>query len=65
MHHRTADDRVRLTEYVPTLWLQQGEICVVVGFRLAPAAAYEVEFHKAWTQWVRRVNSHEDGAARQ
>ena len=47
MHHPAPDDRVRLTEDVPTLWLQHGEVGVVVGVRFAPDAAYEVEFHKA------------------
>ena len=47
MHHPAPNDRVRLTEDVPTLWLQRGEIGVVVGVEIAADAAYEVEFHKA------------------
>ena len=46
MRHPAPNDRVRLTEGVPTLWLQSGEIGIVQSEWLDSADYCEVEFRK-------------------
>ena len=40
-----VDDYVRLTQDIPELALQRGEVGVVRSTWFAPSMAYEVEFH--------------------
>ena len=40
-----VDDFVRLTQDIPELLLQRGEVGVVRSTWFAPSMAYEVEFH--------------------
>ena len=40
-----VDDFVRLTQAIPELLLQRGEVGVVRSTWFAPSMAYEVEFH--------------------
>jgi hypothetical protein len=46
MRNPALNDRVRLTQAVPTLWLQRGDIGVVRSAWLSSADYYEVEFQK-------------------
>jgi hypothetical protein len=41
-----VDDFVRLTQDIPELSLNRGEIGVVRSMWFAPSVAYEVEFHQ-------------------
>ena len=45
MRQPNVDDFVRLTQDIPELALQRGEIGVVRSTWFAPSMAYEVEFH--------------------
>ncbi len=45
MRHPMVDDFVRLTQDIPELALQRGEVGVVRSTWFAPSMAYEVEFH--------------------
>ena len=46
MRRPHVDDFVRLTQDVPELSLNRGEVGVVRSTWFAPSVAYEVEFHK-------------------
>jgi hypothetical protein len=43
-HHPALPDRVRLTQALPTLWLQCGDVGVVQSVWLSSPPFYEVEF---------------------
>ncbi len=45
MRRPHVDDFVRLTQDIPELALQRGEVGVVRSTWFAPSMAYEVEFH--------------------
>jgi hypothetical protein len=45
MRQPHIDDYVRLTQDVPELCLQRGQVGVVRSTWFAPATAFEVEFH--------------------
>ncbi len=45
MRQPHVDDFVRLTQDIPELALQRGEVGVVRSTWFAPSMAYEVEFH--------------------
>lgn len=47
MHHPVVLDRVRLTQPVPTLWLDSGEIGIVRSVWFSSPVFYEVEFRAA------------------
>ena len=44
MRQPHVDDRVRLTQDIPELLLQAGDVGVVCSMWFAPTEAYEVEF---------------------
>jgi hypothetical protein len=46
MRKPTIDDYVRLTQDIPELSLNRGEVGVIRSTWFAPSVAYEVEFHK-------------------
>lgn len=46
MRRPHVDDYVRLTQDIPELSLNRGELGVVRSTWFAPSVAYEVEFHK-------------------
>ena len=46
MHHPALLDRVRLTQAIPTLWLDCGDVGVVRSVWLSSPPYYEVEFRK-------------------
>lgn len=46
MRRPHVDDFVRLTQDIPELSLNRGELGVVRSTWFAPSVAYEVEFHK-------------------
>lgn len=45
MRHPQVDDFVRLTQDIPELSLNRGQVGVVRSTWFAPSIAYEVEFH--------------------
>jgi len=45
MRHPHIDDFVRLTQDIPELALNRGQVGVVRSTWFAPTVAYEVEFH--------------------
>ncbi|HEV2294391.1 MAG TPA: DUF4926 domain-containing protein [Tepidisphaeraceae bacterium] len=51
MRQPHVDDFVRLTQDIPELALQRGEIGVVRSTWFAPSLAYEVEFHPVGLQY--------------
>jgi hypothetical protein len=46
MRNPHVDDYVRLTQDIPELSLNRGEVGVVRSTWFAPSVAYEVEFHQ-------------------
>ena len=46
MPHPALQDRVRLTDAIPTLWLDCGDVGVVRSVWLSSSQYYEVEFRK-------------------
>jgi hypothetical protein len=46
MNHPAVHDRVRLTQALPTLWLQCGDVGVVQSIWLSAPEWFEVEFHR-------------------
>ena len=46
MRRPLVDDFVRLTQDIPELSLNRGQVGVVRSTWFAPSVAYEVEFHK-------------------
>jgi hypothetical protein len=50
MRSPNIDDFVRLTQDIPQLALQRGDIGIVRSTWFAPALAYEVEFHSPGTE---------------
>ena len=55
MRQPNVDDFVRLTQDIPELALQRGEIGVVRSTWFAPSMAYEVEFHPVGMNCVTRA----------
>ena len=47
MHQPSLNDRVRLTQSIPTLWLERGDVGSIRSVWCASPGFYEVEFHKA------------------
>jgi hypothetical protein len=46
MRRPSVDDYVRLTQDIPELLLNRGQVGVVRSTWFAPSVAYEVEFHR-------------------
>ena len=46
MHQPSLNDRVRLTQSIPTLWLQRGDVGSIRSVWSSSPGFYEVEFHK-------------------
>jgi hypothetical protein len=46
MNRPELHDQVRLTQALPTLWLQCGDVGMVLSIWLSSPEFYEVEFHK-------------------
>ena len=55
MHATTTGDHVRLTQNLPELGLQCGQVGLVCSTWLSPAAAYEVEFESVVGGFPTRV----------
>lgn len=51
----SVDDYVRLTQDIPELSLNRGQVGVVRSTWFAPAVAYEVEFHLAGLSYQTRA----------
>jgi hypothetical protein len=46
MHEPSMNDRVRLTESIPTLWLQRGNVGSIRSVWSSSPSFYEVEFRR-------------------
>lgn len=55
MRRPHIDDYVRLTQDIPELSLNRGEIGVVRSTWFAPSVAYEVEFHQIGNDYQTRA----------
>jgi Domain of unknown function (DUF4926) len=55
MRQPHVDDFVRLTQDIPELSLNRGEVGVVRSTWFAPAVAYEVEFHQVGNDYQTRA----------
>ena len=55
MRQPNVDDRVRLTQDIPELALNRGEIGVVRSTWFAPSVAYEVEFRSIGSDYQTRA----------
>jgi hypothetical protein len=47
MHQPSPNDRVRLTQSIPTLWLKRGDVGSIRSVWSSEPGFYEVEFQKA------------------
>ena len=55
MRRPLIDDFVRLTQDIPELSLNRGQVGVVRSTWFAPSTAYEVEFHKIGNDYQTRA----------
>ena len=55
MRQPHVDDYVRLTQDIPELSLNRGEVGVVRSTWFAPTVAYEVEFHQIGNDYQTRA----------
>jgi hypothetical protein len=55
MRRPLIDDFVRLTQDIPELSLNRGQVGVVRSTWFAPSMAYEVEFHKIGNDYQTRA----------
>jgi hypothetical protein len=55
MRRPLIDDFVRLTQDIPELALNRGQVGVVRSTWFAPSMAYEVEFHKIGNDYQTRA----------
>jgi hypothetical protein len=55
MRRPLVDDFVRLTQDIPELSLNRGQVGVVRSTWFAPSMAYEVEFHKVGLDFQTRA----------
>ena len=55
MHATTTGDRIRLTQSLPELGLQRGQLGMVCSTWFYPAEAFEVEFKSATGGFPTRV----------
>jgi hypothetical protein len=55
MRRPLVDDFVRLTQDIPELALNRGQVGVVRSTWFAPSMAYEVEFHKIGNDYQTRA----------
>jgi hypothetical protein len=55
MRRPLVDDFVRLTQDIPELSLNRGQVGVVRSTWFAPSMAYEVEFHKTGLDYQTRA----------
>ena len=55
MRRPLIDDFVRLTQDIPELSLNRGQVGVVRSTWFAPSVAYEVEFHKIGNDYQTRA----------
>ena len=46
MHLPSLNDRVRLTQSIPTLWLKRGDVGSIRSVWSSSPGFFEVEFHK-------------------